>query len=55
MIITNENLEQSVQLVQSEQVKDPAETNEHGGFYFSSGIKIIDADSKEVLVHKRCD
>lgn len=29
--------------------------NEVGGFYFSSGIKIFDPASKEVLVQKRGD
>jgi len=29
--------------------------NETGGFYFSSGVKITDPNTKEVLVHKRGD
>ena len=29
--------------------------NEVGGFYFSSGIKIFDPNTKEVLVQKRGD
>lgn len=29
--------------------------NEIGGFYFSSGIKIFDPNSKEVMVQKRGD
>lgn len=29
--------------------------NEVGGFYFSSGIKIFDPETKEVLVQKRGD
>jgi hypothetical protein len=29
--------------------------NEVGGFYFSSGIKIFDPTSKEVLLQKRGD
>ena len=29
--------------------------NEHGGFYFSSSIKITDPNTKEVLVQKRGD
>ncbi len=29
--------------------------NEHGGFYFSSGIKITDPNTKEVLVQMRGD
>ena len=32
-----------------------AKPNEVGGFYFSSGIKIFDPNSKEVLVQKRGD
>ncbi len=33
----------------------PAKPNEVGGFYFSSGIKIFDPNSQEVLVQKRGD
>jgi hypothetical protein len=29
--------------------------NEIGGFYFSSGIKIFDPNTKEVVVQKRGD
>ena len=29
--------------------------NEHGGFYFSSHLKIFDPNTKEVLVQKRGD
>ena len=29
--------------------------NEHGGFYFSSHLKIYDPKTKEVLVQKRGD
>lgn len=29
--------------------------NEHGGFYFSSHLKITDPNTKEVLVQKRGD
>ena len=29
--------------------------NEHGGFYFSSGVKITDPNTKEVLVQIRGD
>ena len=29
--------------------------NEHGGFYFSSFLKITDPESKEVLVQTRGD
>ncbi len=33
----------------------PTKPNEVGGFYFSSGIKIFDPNSKEILVQKRGD
>ena len=33
----------------------PSKPNEVGGFYFSSGIKIFDPNSQEVLVQKRGD
>lgn len=29
--------------------------NEHGGFYFSSFVKIFDPNTKEILVQKRGD
>jgi hypothetical protein len=29
--------------------------NEHVGFYFSSGVKIFDPNTKEVILHKRGD
>lgn len=29
--------------------------NEHGGFYFSSFLKIFDPKTKEILVQKRGD
>jgi len=29
--------------------------DENAGFYFSSGIKIFDPNTKEVLLHKRGD
>jgi hypothetical protein len=32
-----------------------AKPNEVGGFYFSSGIKIFDPQTQEVLVQKRGD
>jgi len=32
-----------------------AKPNEHVGFYFSSGIKITDPNTKEVLVQMRGD
>jgi|APCry1669192062_1035393.scaffolds.fasta_scaffold03791_3 hypothetical protein len=33
----------------------PTKPNEHGGFYFSSSVKIFDPNSKQVLVQKRGD
>lgn len=33
----------------------PTKPNEQAGFYFSSGIKIFDPNSQEVLVQKRGD
>ena len=35
--------------------KPESKPNEVGGFYFSSGIKIFDPETKEVLVQKRGD
>ena len=32
-----------------------AKPNEHGGFYFSSFLKITDPETKEVLVQTRGD
>ena len=29
--------------------------NENGGFYFSSSVKLVDPNTKEVLVHMRGD
>jgi hypothetical protein len=46
----NEKLEENKQ--QSAQEKKP---NEQVGFYFSSGIKITDPNTKEVLVQMRGD
>lgn len=37
---------------QAQAAKKP---NETGGFYFSSGIKIFDPNTKEMLVQKRGD
>jgi len=45
------NTENNTKPVQESQVKP----NEHGGFYFSSHIKITDPNTKEVLVQKRGD
>jgi hypothetical protein len=35
--------------------KPETKPNEHGGFYFSSSVKIFDPNTKEVLVQKRGD
>jgi hypothetical protein len=48
----NEKTEENKSQVTTVQEKKP---NEHGGFYFSSSIKITDPNTKEVLVHKRGD
>lgn len=37
------------------QDKPEKKPNEHGGFYFSSSVKIYDPNSKEVMVQKRGD
>lgn len=37
------------------QYAPPTKPNEQAGFYFSSGIKIFDPNSQEVLVQKRGD
>ena len=48
----NEKLEEKHEKTPEVQEKKP---NEHGGFYFSSSIKITYPNTKEVLVHKRGD
>jgi hypothetical protein len=35
--------------------KSAQKTNEHAGFYFSTFVKIIDPNTKEVLVQTRGD
>lgn len=40
---------------QSQQEKTVQKPNEQVGFYFSSGIKITDPNTKEVLVQMRGD
>lgn len=37
------------------QKKPETKPNEHGGFYFSSHIKIFDPNTKQILVQKRGD
>jgi hypothetical protein len=36
-------------------VKQESKPNEHGGFYFSSSVRITDPNTKEVLVQIRGD
>jgi len=48
----NEKMEENKEQSPESQEKKP---NEHGGFYFSSSVKITDPNTKEVLVHKRGD
>lgn len=38
-----------------EQKTPEVKPNEHGGFYFSSHLKISDPNTKEVFVQKRGD
>ena len=38
-----------------EQIEDKTPVNEHGGFYFSTSIKIFDPNSEEILVQTRGD
>jgi len=45
------NTEDKTKPVQESEVKP----NEHGGFYFSSHLKITDPNTKEVLVQTRGD
>ena len=40
---------------QNQTEKPEAKPKEHGGFYFSSSIKITDPNTKEVLVQMRGD
>lgn len=48
----NENLNKKEEKPVEKPQKKP---NEIGGFYFSSGVKITDPNTKEVLVHMRGD
>jgi hypothetical protein len=48
----NENLEKSKQ---EQPEKTGPKPNEHGGFYFSSSVKITDPNTKEILVQMRGD
>ena len=38
-----------------EQIEEQQPVNEHGGFYFSTTIKIFDPDTQEILVQQRGD
>ena len=48
----NEKVEENKQ---KQPEKPGAKPNEHGGFYFSSSVKITDPNTKEVLVQMRGD
>jgi hypothetical protein len=48
----NENKEENKQ---NQPEKPGSKPNEQAGFYFSSGIKITDPNTKEVLVQMRGD
>lgn len=39
----------------AEQENKEKPVNEHGGFYFSSTVKIFDPNTDEILVQKRGD
>jgi hypothetical protein len=47
--------EKHIQSQESNQKKPETKPNEHGGFYFSSHLKIFDPNTKQVLVQKRGD
>ena len=49
----NEKMEENKENQPSE--RPESKPNEHGGFYFSSSVKITDPDTKEVLVQIRGD
>jgi hypothetical protein len=45
----------STETTENLQKKPESKPNEHGGFYFSSHLKIFDPNTKQVLVQKRGD
>jgi len=47
--------ENSSKSQETTQEKPEPVPNEHGGFYFSSFVKIFDPNTKQVLVQKRGD
>lgn len=47
--------EKSTDSLEKEDKKVEPKPNEHGGFYFSSHLKITDPNTKEVLVQQRGD
>ena len=49
----NEKMEENKEKHPSE--RQESKPNEHGGFYFSSSVKITDPNTKEVLVQIRGD
>ena len=54
-MINNTMKESRSQIEEKRGKTSSAKPNEVGGFYFSSGIKIFDPQTKEVLVQKRGD
>ena len=54
-MINNNMKESKSQLEGKHETTSSAKPNEVGGFYFSSGIKIFDPQTQEVLVQKRGD
>lgn len=48
----SENTQKNNKLLEEKPEKKP---NEHGGFYFSSFVKIFDPNTKQVIVEKRGD
>jgi hypothetical protein len=44
---------ENIQIIEDKEDKKPV--NEHGGFYFSSMVKIYDPNSEEILVQVRGD
>lgn len=49
------NREMKNKINDEEKAASRGKPNEVGGFYFSSGVKIFDPDTQEILVQKRGD
>lgn len=49
------NKEMNENSPKGEQQLPEKKPNEHGGFYFSSSVKIFDPNSQEIIVQKRGD